>query len=231
MTATGLEPTTTYLVRKHSTISPNWPNDWAVFLVLICTVHLIVCFYHVTYEFESESTLYSCLNVKELLARSRRHIWTLSECNGTRTHNHLLRKRTLNHSPKLVKWLSFAVSTFLYGAFDYVFLSCHVPVWEWIHTLQLPECQGTPCSKQAPYLNIKWLQRDSNPQPLTSSTNIQSFGQTSQMIELFCEYLSVRCIWLNVFIMSRTSLKVNPHSTITWMSRNSLLDAGAISED
>ena len=32
------------------------------------------CFYHVTYEFESESTLYSCLNVKELLARSRRHI-------------------------------------------------------------------------------------------------------------------------------------------------------------
>ena len=35
---------------------------------------LIVCFYHVTYEFESESTVYSCLNVKELLARSRRHI-------------------------------------------------------------------------------------------------------------------------------------------------------------
>ena len=35
---------------------------------------LIVSFYHVTYEFESESTLYSCLNVKELLARSRRHI-------------------------------------------------------------------------------------------------------------------------------------------------------------
>ena len=31
-------------------------------------------FYHVTYEFESKSTLYSCLNVKELLARSRRHI-------------------------------------------------------------------------------------------------------------------------------------------------------------
>ena len=37
-------------------------------------VFLIVCFYHVTYEFESESTLYSCLNVKELLAQSRRHI-------------------------------------------------------------------------------------------------------------------------------------------------------------
>ena len=34
----------------------------------------IVCSYHVTYAFQSESTLYSCLNVKELLARSRRKI-------------------------------------------------------------------------------------------------------------------------------------------------------------
>ena len=35
---------------------------------------LTVCSYHVTYTFQSESTLYSCLNVKELLARSRREI-------------------------------------------------------------------------------------------------------------------------------------------------------------
>ena len=34
----------------------------------------IVCSCHVTYAFQSESTLYSCLNVKELLARSRRKI-------------------------------------------------------------------------------------------------------------------------------------------------------------
>ena len=49
---------------------------------------------HVTYAFQSESTLYSCLNVKELLARSRREIWRLSDCNWTRTQNHLVRKRT-----------------------------------------------------------------------------------------------------------------------------------------
>ena len=30
--------------------------------------------YHVTYAFQSETTLYSCLNVKELLARNRREI-------------------------------------------------------------------------------------------------------------------------------------------------------------
>ena len=32
------------------------------------------------------------------------------------------------------------------------------------------------------------------------------------MIELCCEYLSVRCIWLYVLIMSRTRFRVNPHS-------------------
>ena len=36
--------------------------------------YMTVCFYHVTYAFQSESTLCSCLNVKELLARSRREI-------------------------------------------------------------------------------------------------------------------------------------------------------------
>ena len=35
---------------------------------------LTVCSYHVTYAFQSESILYSCLNVKELLARSRHEI-------------------------------------------------------------------------------------------------------------------------------------------------------------
>ena len=60
--------------KRNSTIWPNWPNNWAVFWVLICTVHSIVSSYHVTYAFQSESTLYSCLNFKELLARSSREI-------------------------------------------------------------------------------------------------------------------------------------------------------------
>ena len=47
------------------------------------------------------------------------------------------------------------MSTYLYGAFDCMFLlSCHVRVSEWIHTLQLPECKGTPCSKQERYLKF-----------------------------------------------------------------------------
>ena len=42
-------------------------------------MHLTVWSYHVTYAFQSESTLYSCLNVKEILAQNRRDIWNLSE--------------------------------------------------------------------------------------------------------------------------------------------------------
>ena len=44
VTAKELESTTTYLVNEYLTIKPNWPNDWAVLWVLICTMHLTV--YH-----------------------------------------------------------------------------------------------------------------------------------------------------------------------------------------
>ena len=76
-----------------------------------------------------------CLNVKKLLAPSGHHIWSLSDSNVIRTHNHLFRKRTLNHLAKLAKWLSCVVITYLYGVFDYMLLSCHVRISEWIHAL------------------------------------------------------------------------------------------------
>ena len=44
--------------------------------VLICVVHLTVCSYHVIYAFQSESTLYSCLSFKELLAQNRSDTWS-----------------------------------------------------------------------------------------------------------------------------------------------------------
>ena len=100
---------------------------------LICMVHVTVCSYHAVYMFQSESTLYSCLNVKEFLAWSRHGIWSLSDCNWPQTHNHLVCKWTLHHLAKLAKWLSCVVSTYLYGAFNCTFLSCHVCISEWIH--------------------------------------------------------------------------------------------------
>ena len=65
-----------------------------------------VCSYDVTYAFYSESAFCSCLNVKELLDQNRRDIWIISGCNGIRTHNNFVRKRTLNHLAKLAKWLN-----------------------------------------------------------------------------------------------------------------------------
>ena len=55
-----------------------------------------VCFYHVTYTFQNGDTFNTCLNVKELLARSRGEIWSLIDCIWTQTCNHLVDKRTLN---------------------------------------------------------------------------------------------------------------------------------------
>ena len=69
---------------------------------------MTVCSHHVTYAFQSESTLYISLNIKELLARNKHEIWSLSDSNGTRTHNHLVCKRTYNH---LAKWLSVCLQT------------------------------------------------------------------------------------------------------------------------
>ena len=85
------------------------------------TLFRTVCSCHVTYTFQSEFTLYRCLNVKELLGRSRHEIWRLSDCNWTRTQNHLVLKWTLSHLAILAKWLSCVLSTYLYSAFDSTF--------------------------------------------------------------------------------------------------------------
>ena len=86
-----------------------------------------LCYYDVIYAFQSESTLYSCLNIKELLTQNRRDIWSLSDSNGIRIHNHLVRKRILSHlakSASLTKWLSVRLGT----------------KWMWVRIPLLPLC-------------------------------------------------------------------------------------------
>ena len=61
-----------------------------------------------------------CLNVAELLARSRPHFWSLSDSNEIRTHNHLVCKRTRNQLAKCLsvrlrtKWLWVRISLLLF---------------------------------------------------------------------------------------------------------------------
>ena len=113
-----------------------------------------VCYCHVTYAFQSESTLYSRLNSKVLLARNRRDIWNLSDSNGVRTRNHLACKRTLNLLAKLANLFFLMIelrceclSVRCIWLYILSCLPCHVRVSEWIYTLWLPECQGTPWYK------------------------------------------------------------------------------------
>ena len=115
-------------------------------------MHLSVCYYHVTNTFLCESTLCSCQNVKELLASNRCNIWSLTDSNRIQTHKNIVCKQTLNHLTNLAKWLSCAVSTYLYEAFGYMLLSCHLCISEWICNLKLPKWQATPCLKQVRYL-------------------------------------------------------------------------------
>ena len=74
--------------------------------------------------FQSESTLYSSLNIKKLFAANSCNILILSDSSGIRTHNHLVRKPTLKHLDKLDKTLTSAMSTYIYGVL--IVCYCHV---------------------------------------------------------------------------------------------------------
>ena len=64
-----------------------------------------------------------------------------------------------------------------------------------------PEFQGTSCLKHI--------------------RNNQPFCGTGRMIELCCEYLSVKCIILHVIITSRTSFRVYLHSVVQTLKTQS----------
>ena len=92
----------------------------------------------------------------------------------------------LSHFGSCLRWWGNLLEFRWYGVINEIqifsfpncmFLSCHVRVSKWIHTPYLPQCQRTPCSKQARNLKVKWLQLDSNPEPLSSLMNTQPFGQ------------------------------------------------------
>ena len=62
-----------------------------------CSSVFNVNFEHISYLYvimsRTLSTLYTRLNIKELLARNRRDIWSLSNSYEIWTHNHLIRRR------------------------------------------------------------------------------------------------------------------------------------------
>ena len=79
-------------------------------------------------RFQDKSTLYSFLNVKELLAGNRYNIWSLSDHNGIPTHIYLVHKRTLNHLAELASHLNFRHWTCLEQGLAWHSDSCKVEI-------------------------------------------------------------------------------------------------------
>ena len=89
-------------VQRLQTITINITVDCMFLSCHVCVIEWIY-------------TLYSCLDVKELSAQNWRDIWSLSDCNGIRTHKYLVRKRAL--CKRVRKWLhlaKMAIKSFLF---------------------------------------------------------------------------------------------------------------------
>ena len=104
---------------------------WLSYAVSSCLYGAFDCVIIMSYT-SFRVKLYSivCLNVKEPHVWRRPQIWSLIDSNLIRFYS--VCRGTLNHLAKLAKWLSCIVSTYLYGAFDCMSLSCHVQVSGWI---------------------------------------------------------------------------------------------------
>ena len=127
------------------------------YLSVRCIWLYVIIMSRTSFRVNLKSTV--CLNVKEFLAWSRRHIWGLSDSKGTQNHNHLVDKWTQNHLATLVKWLTCVVKNDMYGTFDCILLSYHVRVsvnlhstvcrnvkelltWSRRHISSLSDCNG-----------------------------------------------------------------------------------------
>ena len=94
--------------------------------------------------FQSHSTYFSCLNIKQILSRNRLNIWNWSDSNGIRIHDYLVCKRTFNHLAKLTKrlpvWLNIWLFVYELSSCGFESRCCHLNIcltWWYIYNPQL----------------------------------------------------------------------------------------------
>ena len=117
--------------------------------------------------------------------------------------------------------MNMALSTWCSFLFDCMLLSCHVRISEWTHTLYLPECKGTLCSKQTRYLKFKWLQRDSNPQPLRVPLQSLSFLFLLHFFKKVVNYqnlIRMTIVWSSIFVFHYPNKIIMSHLDIKIIS-------------
>ena len=180
------------------------------------------------------------LNVKELLARCRRHIWSLNNSDEIRTDNHLVRNRTLNHLAKLAKW--------------YLPVRC---IWQYVIIISRITCRVNPhpvvCvnfkellvrSRQHVCVNFKELLVRSRQHSwsLSDSKEVRTHNhivgkRTRKHIARLAKWVScvVSTYIYGAFDCMVLLCRVRVPELIqilqlAWMSRNSLLEVSTISE-
>ena len=93
-----------YMTKRFKKIN-SWYSKNVTLCMYLYSIFVWLCVIIMSHTcFRMNPHFIVCLNVKELLARSRCHILSLSDSNVIWTHNHLVHKRTLKHLAKLVKW-------------------------------------------------------------------------------------------------------------------------------
>ena len=127
--------------------------------------------------------------------------------NGIQTHNLLVRKRKLNHLAKLAKWLRCVVSAYRSVTFAYASLIMSYSRIRVNLTLQVPECQGIPCPKQARYLTFNMITTHSPKKPLTGYRNINSRNKITDVQEMIGR-LQLDCFLISESMLTLGSLLV-----------------------
>ena len=92
------------------------PNNFPVSLFIYFTPSYVDAYTFICTK--QKMTIFKHYLPKDCFGNIQTRPWI--DCNWTRTQNHLVLKRTLDHLAKLAKWLSCVLSAYLYGAFDCV---------------------------------------------------------------------------------------------------------------
>ena len=102
-----------------------------------------------------------CLHFKEILAPSRHHILSLNERNEIRTHNHLVRKRKLNHVSQTGQMIELCS--------EYLFVR-----WIWLYVIVMSRKHFRVNPYSIVCLNVKEL-------PSWSKSHIWSWSDSNEI--------------------------------------------------
>ena len=128
--------TLNHLVPKRTTDSLTKLTKWSSFVVNICLYSVFICmFLSCSVRFSEWIQTLQLPECQDTLCSKQAWYLKFRWLPLNLESQHLVHQRTLNYLATLAKWLSCVVSSYQYTAFDCMFLSCHVGVSDWIHTL------------------------------------------------------------------------------------------------